>query len=129
MSLTTEVWNELEGRYGSDVRAVVRYHPTDFDTEFRADLRKQYSEDEVQSIINEIIIDQISVDDLVENFYLGHLDNTVRTFEKAWLLICPDSLNKKSGFIVSIERADSTLSMTAVETVSEYLCNEIIPQV
>ncbi|MFB6165821.1 MAG: hypothetical protein ABEJ31_11740 [Haloarculaceae archaeon] len=128
MSIARQVWDSLESEFGSALRIVIRYHPSEFESIGRSDVEAEYSPQEIQSVVDEVIIDQLSTDKLRTYLNLGDLNSSVRSFERAWVLLYPDELDHKSGFVVSIQRDDPDVSMDAMETIEHYLVEDIEPQ-
>lgn len=127
MKPSERVWEELEGRYGHDLRAVIRYHPTGYEAHMRDGLREQYSDQQVQSFADEAIVNQIQLESKVEAVDFGPFHGVVRIFDDAWVFIWPDSLDGKSGFLVTLERTDSAVGLDAIEEIDTYLSEEIDP--
>ncbi|WP_299265287.1 hypothetical protein [Halorientalis sp.] len=128
MTLSERVWDELVGRYGTDLRAVIRYHPVDYEYHMREDVRRQYTDSDVQSFVDEAIINQLGLESKVDAVDLGPFRGLVRIFDEAWVLIWPDSLDEKSGFLVTLERDGSPVGIDAIEAVDAYLADEIGPR-
>ncbi|PGF16483.1 hypothetical protein CP556_10375 [Natrinema sp. CBA1119] len=129
MSLGQTVWDELEERYGSDLRVVIRYHPSEFETCMREDIRGQYTEAEVREIVDDAIIEQLSLDRKEQAIKTGDLHGVVQIFDTAWVLFWPDTLHTKSGFIVSLQRAQSSIEMDSIDDVDRFLNEEISPSI
>lgn len=128
-SLVENVWDDVYERMGEDLRAVTRYDATDFDTRMRDDVRARYTSDEDQRIVDDTIINQLSLRHTEDAFKVGDLDATIRVFEEAWIVTWPDSLPKKSGFIISVEREGESTGLQDIDWILRYLDDEIAPQI
>lgn len=124
MSLGADVWNDLRERYGADLRVVIRYHPAEFETHMRDDIREQYTETELQSIVDDAIVDQLNLERTASSIKTGELHGVVRIFDSAWVLVWPDDLSAKSGFIVSLQRDRSSRGMDCIEEIDRFLTEE-----
>lgn len=125
-ALAQRVWDHLESEFGEDLRGVTRYEGMEFSTHLRDDIRAQYSSKEDRDIVDSTIIPQLQLNDSRDTIKAGDAEATIRVFEQAWVLMCPDPDGPKSGFIVSIER-NGEHSMTAIQDTLEYLTTEISP--
>jgi hypothetical protein len=122
------IWDELVGRYGTDLRAVIRYHPMEYKEHMRDDVRQQYTDSDVQSFVDEAIVNQLGLESKVDAVDLGPLHGVVRIFDDAWVLIWPDSLDEKSGFLVTLERDGASVGIDAIEEIDAYLTDEVEPR-
>ncbi|WP_424016581.1 hypothetical protein ACOZ4N_11810 [Halorientalis pallida] len=129
MTLCERVWDELVGRYGADLRAVIRYHPMEYETHMRDDVRAQYTDSDVQAFVDEAIVNQLSLESKVDEVDLGPFHGLVRIFDDAWVFIWPDSLDEKSGFLVTLQREGSAVGIDAIEEIDTYLTEEIEPRI
>lgn len=120
-SLAQQIWEELSARLGSDLRAVARYHHDSRDVILRDDLEKEYSNTEIQDLLNELIIDQLRVRDTSQKPHLDCYRGRISVFDAAWIIQYPDSLDTKSGTVVSIQRSDACGSFEDVEVCLSYL--------
>lgn len=125
--LTRRVWDEMYGRVGEDLRVVTRYEAGDFETVMRDDVRRQYTEGEDQRIVDEAIVDQLSLRREEGAFKTGGLRAIVRAFDDAWVMSWPDPLDGKSGIIVSIQRDGDVATMDDVEYCIRFLDDRITP--
>jgi hypothetical protein len=113
------VWNALHDRFGDDLRVVTRYDGLEYESIMRDDVRDLYPDEQERDYISNTIISQLHLEDADEAAESGPAEGFVRIFGHAWVLTCPDSLDRKSGFIVSLQR-DGDLSMDAVEECLTY---------
>jgi hypothetical protein len=113
------VWNALHDRFGDDLRVVTRYDGLEYESIMRDDVRDLYPDEQERDYISNTIISQLHLEDADEAAESGPAEGFVRIFGHAWVLTCPDSLDRKSGFIVSLQR-DGDLSMDAVEGCLTY---------
>jgi hypothetical protein len=125
--LIREVWDTLYKRIGEDLRVVTRYGPGDYETIMRDDVRRQYTDREDQQIVDEAIVDQLSLRREESVFKTGGMKAIVRVFDDAWVMSWPDSLGGKSGFIVSIQRGGDVATMDDVEYCIRFIDDEIAP--
>lgn len=125
-SLVERIWTDVSDRVGDDLRVVTRYKGPEFETRMRDDVRSQYTPDEDQTIVDDTIIQQLSLERAENSFKAGSLNGLVRLFDEAWVLSWPDSLQTKSGVIVSIQR-HSTASLDDLDWCAQYLNDEIKP--
>lgn len=124
-SLLERIWNDVFDRVGEDLRVVTRYTGRDFETKMRDDVRAQYTTDEDQVVVDDTIIQQLSLSDTDNAFKTGQLNGLVRVFDEAWVLSWPDYLSGKSGVIISIQRNGTNATMDDIDWCIEYLEREI----
>jgi hypothetical protein len=129
VTLCERVWDDLVGRYGADIRAVIRYHPIEYEERMRDDVRAQYTDSDVQSFVDEAIVNQLSLESKVDAVDLGPFHGLVRIFDDAWVLVWPDSLDEKSGFLVTLQRENSSVGIDAMEDIDAHLSEEIEPRI
>lgn len=101
-----KVWDALRGDIGEDLRVVIRYSEFDLEAIKRDDIREQSTPLNTQEIVDGIIIRHLNFADDAERFHVGSLSAIVRVFESAHVISRPDSLDKKTGFIISIDRGE-----------------------
>lgn len=116
-----EVWDAMYERVGEDLRGVTRYEPTDFTTKMREDVREQYSPGEDQAIVDQTIVNQIGFKELEQRHKIGRLRAAILTFDESWLIVWPDGIPSKSGFIVSIQRTGDVATIADVDYCIEFL--------
>lgn len=118
---THDVWNALHDRFGDDLRAVIRYDGEDMESLKRDDVRERSTPLDDREIVDGIIIRHLNFADNAPRFRAGSLDAIVRVFEDAHVISRPDSLARKSGFVVSIDRDCSVPVEQVVELLEEVL--------
>jgi hypothetical protein len=128
MSVCERVWSELRDRYGEALRTVIRYHPTDFEAQMRADLRSQYSDDDVQSFVDEVIVNYLNLGTQSGAADLGEFHGTVRIFEDVWVFSWPDQPDEKAGFLITLDR-DSSVGVEAATEIEAFLTEEIAAEI
>ena len=94
---------------GDDLRAVVQYDGTKYEMRRREDVREKYTYDESQRLVDDTVVDQISLPDTQRSFKAGGLHGLIRIFDEAWILSWPDHLPGKSGVMVSVQREGGTI--------------------
>ena len=114
------IWEAVSDRIGDDLRAVVRYGPGNTESRLRADVRDRYSDREMRTLVDYTIINQLSYRRQQDAFDAGELTGVVQRFEEAWVVSRPDSLERKSGVLVSIDRGGDA-AVDEVEWCLEYL--------
>lgn len=129
MGLGRDVWEELAERYGSDLRVVIRYHPSEFETHMREDIRERYTERELRAIVDDAIVEQLRLDRTESAIKTGDLHGVVRIYDSAWVLFWPDALHTKSGFIVSVQRDRPSNGMDCIGGIDRFLNEEIAPRI
>ncbi|MFB6084889.1 MAG: hypothetical protein ABEJ94_11670 [Halorientalis sp.] len=127
MTLSDRVWNELADRYGEALRAVIRYHPTDFEARMRADLRSRYSDDDIQSFVDEAIVNYLNLGQQSESADPGEFHGTVRIFEDVWVFSRPDEPDAKAGFLITLDR-DGSVGIEAATEIEAFLAEEVAPE-
>ncbi|RXK46336.1 DUF7522 family protein [Halorientalis pallida] len=127
MTLSERVWSELRGRYGGALRTVIRYHPTDFEAQMRADLRARYSDDDIRSFVDEVIVNYLNLRTQPGAAELGEFHGTVRTFDDVWVFSWPDRPDEKTDFLITLDRDDS-VGIEAATEIEAFLTDEIAPQ-
>ncbi|MFB6165095.1 MAG: hypothetical protein ABEJ31_08040 [Haloarculaceae archaeon] len=127
MSLGQSVWDDLHERYGADLRVVIRYDPTQFDTYLREDVRDSYTDEELRTIVDDVIVEQLSLTRKERDLKTGRLHSVVRIYDDAWVVIWPDEIDAKSGFIVAVQR-DGDAGVGCVEAITDYLESEVAPE-
>ncbi|WP_335998991.1 hypothetical protein [Halorientalis halophila] len=127
-ALANDVWDELYERVQHDLRAVVRFTPTDYDGQLRSDVAETYDSDERERIIDETIIRQLGLTGEESDMKVGELSAFVRQFDRAWVISWREPDDVKSGFFVSIQRDGYDATMADVEYCIQYLNEEIEPR-
>ncbi|EMA36803.1 hypothetical protein [Halobiforma nitratireducens] len=120
------VWDDVADRIGEDLRAVVRYEATDFESILREDVRSEYSGTELRSIVDRTIVTQLSAARDEETFRAGDLEGIVRAFDDAWFLAVPDPIDPKAGVLISVDRHGESASDGDIEWCLSYL-EEAVP--
>lgn len=120
-----DIWMDINDEVGEDLRGVVRYEASTFETRLRDDVREQYTAVEECMLVDDTIVKQLGLRDTERKFKTGSLNAFVHVFDDAYILSCPDTLPKKSGFIVLIERDESTTTMDNLEWCIQYLESEV----
>jgi hypothetical protein len=120
------IWDGITERVGDDLRGITRYEGTDLETRLREDVRDQYTRTEDKELVDNMIIDQLRLKETEIAFKTGQRHGLVRIFDEAWFLSWADSLEGKSGVVVSIQR-NGTESMDVLEWCIRYLNEEIDP--
>jgi hypothetical protein len=118
------VWEAVYDRIGDDLRVVTRYDATDYETRMRDDIREKYTTDEDRQVVDDTIIKQLGLTESETAFNTGTVQAFIRVFDEAYILSWSDTLPKKSGFIVSIDRHGSTATMDDLEWCIQYLDGE-----
>ena len=126
--LVDRLWEAVAERVGDDLRGVVRYAPTEFEVRLRDDVRDRYGSEDRVAVVDDTIVNQLSLANAESAYKAGRVEGFVRVFEEAWVLAWPDGSPGKSGVLVSIERTGSTASMDDVEWCLRYLDREIRPR-
>ncbi|MFB6142820.1 MAG: hypothetical protein ABEJ30_05695 [Halorientalis sp.] len=119
------VWEVLAERVGDDLRSVARYEATDVTSRMRDDVESLYSVPERQELIDSVILNQMHLDVVDDAFKTGDLNALVQVFDDAWVIAHPDSLQGKSGVLVSIDRPGSETTMADIDWVCTYLADEL----
>ena len=127
-ALANDVWDELYERVQGDLRAVVRFTPTDYEGRLRSDVAETYDSDERERIIDETIIRQLGLTGEEGDMKVGELSAFVRQFDQAWVISWREPDDVKSGFFVSIQRDGDDATMADVEYCIQYLNEEIEPR-
>ena len=121
-----QIWDDITERVGDDLRGITLYEGTDLETRLRKDVREQYTRTEDRELVDNMIIDQLRLEETETAFNTGQYHAFVRIFDEAWFLSWADSLESKSGVVVSIQR-NGTASMDVLEWCLQYLNDEIDP--
>lgn len=123
-----ELWDLVHAEIGEDLRGVCRYEGIDANFVLRDDIRAAYSEGESRSVVDNAITNQISTPRVVRALKAGDLDATVHVLEEAWVLVYPDVLPGKSGYLVSADRQGSDDAMQQAGNCIELLSAETPPR-
>lgn len=123
------VWDTVTDRVGTDLRAVVRYGPTETDSKIRRDVRRQYTTDELRDLVDRTIVEQLGYRRNQEAVEAGDLTAVVRVFEEAWIVSCPDPTDRKCGVLLSIDRDGDQTTMADLEWCLEYVRREVVDAV
>ncbi|RQH01281.1 hypothetical protein [Natrarchaeobius oligotrophus] len=115
------IWDTIYERVGEDLRAVIRYEPTNSESVMRDDVRSQYEPDGTRAIVDQTIVSQLNDRRQESAFDVGRLNAVVRVFEDAWIVSCPETVARKSGVLVSIDRNGDAASVTDLEWCIRYL--------
>lgn len=126
MTVSERVWSDLRDRYGESLRAVIRYHPTEFEAQLRADLRSRYSDDDIQTFVDEAIVNYLNLGEQSESADTGEFRGTVRIFDDVWLFSWPDGPDEKAGFLITLDR-DGSVGIEAATEIETFLTEEIAP--
>jgi len=121
MCSTDQLWEEIQEYLGSDLRAVVKYNGIEYDCSLREGLKEQYSESEIQRIVNETIVLQLGVSDRPSSLKTGELNALMRVYEEAWILSCPHQKKRKGGIMVWIDQDRKATTLPEVEQCMEFL--------
>jgi hypothetical protein len=114
------VWEALEERFGDVVRAVVRYDGFEYDAVTRPDVRDRYTDEDARHLVNDVVVNQLILADSEESFQAGRHRAFIRVFDEVWVVIRPDDVPAKTGYLVSFDRDGGEPSFD-VGTGVEYL--------
>ncbi|MFB6165822.1 MAG: hypothetical protein ABEJ31_11745 [Haloarculaceae archaeon] len=129
MSLCSDVWEALHDDYDDHVRSVTCYHPADFETRYREDLGEMYTTGELQSIVDDVIVQQLGYERTDTELKTGDLHAIVQVYDDSWLVLWPDQLDGKSGFMISLQRGESGIDPTVLDDVVRYLNEDVAPRI
>jgi hypothetical protein len=121
MPTTDELWEKIFEQIGSDLRGGIEYNGVEYESVLREDLQKQYSDSEIQRIVNESIVLQLGVSDRPSGLKTGELNAFMRMYEQAWILSCPHPNKRKGGILVSIDQDRETATLPDIEQCMETL--------
>lgn len=124
--LVTKVWDAVSDRVDDNLRVVTWYDAEAFETRMRPDIREQYTADEDRVVVDDTIVTQLSLPETENAFKTGRLQALVRVFDDAWVVSWTDSLPKKSGFLISVQR-HGEVTMDDIEWCLQYLDDEVAP--
>lgn len=119
------IWNGVSERFGSDLRGIIRYESTRFETKMRGDIDDSYVKSDFQDIVDKTIVDQLMQKQRDESFRAGQLNGVIRVFDEAIILAWDDGLDSKSGVMISIDRNGNHSSIDDLEWAIRYLDESI----
>jgi hypothetical protein len=105
------VWKTLEGRVGDRLRAVIRYDGFEYESVTRADVRERYTDDDALHLVNDIVVNQLTLADSEDLFDAGRYRAFIRVFDDAWIVTLPDDPPAKTGYVVSFDREEGASSV------------------
>ncbi|ARS89100.1 hypothetical protein [Natrarchaeobaculum aegyptiacum] len=120
------IWNVLTDRIGDDLRAVIRYGPTESESKLRPDVRRRYSTDALRDLVDRTIVAQLGHRRAQQTVAAGDLTAVVRVFEDAWIVSCPDPADRKCGVLLSIDRDGDQTTMADLEWCLGYVEQEVV---
>ncbi|THE65167.1 hypothetical protein D8Y22_08080 [Salinadaptatus halalkaliphilus] len=118
------IWDAVADRVDDDLRAVVCYGPVESDSAVRDDIEDRYTVRDGRTVVDHTIVDQLRYKRHEDAVEAGSLTAVLKVFEDAWVVSCPDSFERKSGVLVSIDRNGST-EIDDIGWCLEYLENDV----
>ncbi|MFB6119566.1 MAG: hypothetical protein ABEJ68_00440 [Halobacteriaceae archaeon] len=115
-----EIWTDVSSQIGDDLRAVMRFTPTDHAAKMRPDVRETYTLEEKRNVADDTIVAQLGLSETERGIKAGELEAVVRVFGEAWVVSWADGQERKSGVNVSISR-DGDATMADVAWCLDYL--------
>jgi len=116
-AIAEELASFLEQRAGDSLRAVGHYSAEEYGVVYlREDLRQQYTDDEIEGIVEELRWESFGKSNQEGQFHLGELNCSIKAFEEAVVMHFPS--DGKHGTLVSL---DSEAAQDLLQFIDECL--------